>query len=260
MSQRVRAVADAWGLDLDPMPRVYGEWNQILFVRRGATPCVLKLAGAGHSAADEAVALRTWDGNGAVRLLEQGPDALLLERLDPHRSLSDLALADALPIHADLLRRLRVPAPAGLPVLSASALSMTQLPDLPSEVLPPQHVKLVRALADELASDDSGDSLVHGDLHSGNILAGDRQEWLAIDPKPVVGHPERALAELFWTRIDEMDGVANTLADLARAADLDPDRARAWVVVRAASYLVWAVDAGLTQDPVRCRRLIDALA
>ncbi|MEU4292107.1 aminoglycoside phosphotransferase family protein [Kribbella sp. NPDC026596] len=260
MSNRAQELADAWGLDLDPMTRQYGDWNQILFVHRGRTPYVLKLVGDGHSAADEATALRVWDGHGAVLLVDEAPGALLLERLDPNLSLSNLRLTEALPVYANVLRQLSVPAPSGPPSLATLAANMAQLPDLPPEVLPPHHVALVRSLAAELASDDPGNTLVHGDLHSGNILAGDRQPWLAIDPKPAAGHPERALAELFWTRIDEMDDIPATVTHLASSANLNAERARAWVIVRAASYLVWAVNAGLTQDPVRCRRLIKSLA
>src|SRR5689334_20553491 len=260
MSERAQDLAVAWGLDLEPMTRRYGDWNEILFAHRGRAHYVLKLVGDGHSAADEATALRAWDGNGAVLLVDEAPDALLLERLDPNRSLSDLKLTDALPVYASLLRELSVSAPSGLPSVATTAASMAQLSDVPPEVLPPHHVALVRALAAELASDDPGNTLVHGDLHTGNILAGDREPWLAIDPKPAAGHPERALAELFWTRIDEMDDIPSTLAHLASATNLNADRARAWVIVRAADYLVWAVSAGLTEDPVRCRRLINSLA
>jgi streptomycin 6-kinase len=33
--------------------------------------------------------------------------------------------------------------------------------------------------------------LLHGDLHHENILAAEREPWLAIDPKGVVGEPAR---------------------------------------------------------------------
>jgi streptomycin 6-kinase len=35
----------------------------------------------------------------------------------------------------------------------------------------------------------AGDRLVHADLHYGNVLAGDREPWLAIDPRAVAGDP-----------------------------------------------------------------------
>jgi streptomycin 6-kinase len=44
-----------------------------------------------------------------------------------------------------------------------------------------------------------------------------------------------------------------------REAGLDRDRARDWVIFRAVDYWLWALSAGLTEDPVRCARLVSAL-
>ena len=43
------------------------------------------------------------------------------------------------------------------------------------------------------------------------------------------------------------------------ATGFDEDRTRAWLVVRTVDYLLWGLEHGLTQDPVRCLRLLDAL-
>ncbi|HEY6791610.1 MAG TPA: hypothetical protein VI365_30285 [Trebonia sp.] len=50
--------------------------------------------------------------------------------------------------------------------------------------------------------------LVHTDLRYDNILASQRpgQRWVAIDPEAAVGAPERSVAELLWTRADELPG------------------------------------------------------
>jgi streptomycin 6-kinase len=37
-------------------------------------------------------------------------------------------------------------------------------------------------------------------------------------------------------------------------------KARAWTIVRAADYWLLGLDHGFTEDPVRCHRLLDALA
>ncbi len=257
-SARAASLADQWGLDLEPMDRGYGDWNEILFARRSGERCVLKMTGYDHSATEEAAALATWNGRGAVRVLESAPDALLLERLDPDTSLDAVAFPEARERFAELLRRLSVTAPAGLPLLTDTAREISEMSDVPFDILPPRWLAEVRRLAADLA-DDPGDVLVHGDLHSGNILAGLREPWLAIDPKPTTGHPERSLAEFLWTRLDEIDDVVGTLARIVRGARLDLERARAWTIVRTARYLIWAVENGLTEDPVRCRRLVAAL-
>lgn len=45
----------------------------------------------------------------------------------------------------------------------------------------------------------------------------------------------------------------------ADAADLDRDRARRWALLRAVEYWLWGLKAGFTEDPVRCRRIVEAL-
>lgn len=80
---------------------------------------------------------------------------------------------------------------------------------------------------------------MHGDLHYDNILAGSRRPWLAIDPKPVTGNPERSVGELMWDRIDDATQpheVHALFAALTRTGMLHPDRARAWTIVQAVDY------------------------
>lgn len=121
-------------------------------------------------------------------------------------------------------------------------------------------------LADELAPNlwaSAAKSLIHTDLHYGNILAGVRQPWLAIDPRPLACDPERSVSELMWWRLDldAKPALIHTLLEtLASAGDLDAERARCWTIVRVVSYWLWCLQAGLTEDPLRCRLLLEALA
>ena len=230
-------------------------------------PCVLKIAGPEHNAIDEALALEAWNGNGAVRLLEADREhgALLLERLDPDRTLRTTELATAAEIAGRLIRELAVPAPAGLPLLTDIA---SQKPGILrrrqgalGEPVPGRWIDIACGLACDLAT-DPGSQLVHGDLHYDNILAGSRRPWLAIDPKPVIGNPERSVAELMWDRIDDATqphDVHALFAALTRTGMLHPERARAWTIVQAVDYWLWGLGAGLTEDPRRCERLLAIL-
>lgn len=263
---RVDRLCRQWGLAPEDH-EAYGDWNLVYLVRRGDEPCVLRICGPDSDVDDEVAALRSWDGDGVVRLLgvDLGERAMLLERLAPDRSLDDLPLSTAAELAGQLIRTLAVPAPAGLPRLvdvaeAAAAEMVIQQRRLgnpvPAEILS-RAVDVTREL-----SLDAGSTLVHGDLHYGNVLAGTRQAWLAIDPKPFVGHPERSVAELLWTRLDEVadDAAIRTLvATIVEAGQLEPERAHAWAVVRATGYWLWGLENGLTEDPVRCRRLLDAL-
>jgi streptomycin 6-kinase len=262
----VERLCERWGLTLSgEAPK--GEWNTILAASRRGVPCVLKIAGPEHNAIDEAIALEAWNGNGAARLLEADRDhgALLLERLDPDRTLRTAELATAAEIAGSLIHELAVPAPAGLPLLadivSQKPGILRRRQDALGEPVPGRWIDIACGLACDLAT-DPGNQLVHGDLHYDNILAGSRRPWLAIDPKPVTGNPERSVAELMWDRIDDATQpheIHALFAALTRAGMLHSDRARAWTIVQAVDYWLWGLGAGLTEDPRRCERLLAAL-
>jgi hypothetical protein len=67
------------------------------------------------------------------------------------------------------------------------------------------------------------------DLHAGNVLAAEREAWLAIDPKPFIGDPAFDPVQ-HMLNCDER--LATDPAGLARRMaallDLDPDRVRLW--------------------------------
>jgi streptomycin 6-kinase len=84
-----------------------------------------------------------------------------------------------------------------------------------------------------------------------------------VDPVLLRGDPEYDLGRILWGRLDEIPDdreVRRCVAAFAQRAGVPDDRARAWVIVRSMSYLLWGVSRGLTEDPVRCRRLLDVFA
>ncbi|MEV0651144.1 aminoglycoside phosphotransferase family protein [Phytomonospora sp. NPDC050363] len=259
-----------WGLVPDG-EAMNGYNGMALPVRRDREPLVLKVSWP-QEAADchEALALAAWDGRGAVRLLAHSPaeGALLLERAHDRTPLREVVLADAVPAAGVLLRRLAVPAPPGLRHLTDLAAELAAgLPGRWRELgrpFPRRRLELAHGLARDLAAPTGGDPLlVDHDLHYDNVLAADREPWLAVDPKVLAGDPEYQTAQLLWTRLDEMDGPAELLRHfhaLVDAAGLSPDLARAWTVVRCADYLLWGLAAGFTEDPRRCAAILDAFA
>ncbi len=218
----------------------------VLPVRTGSgTPAALKVGPVEAGTEHEHLALRRWDGAGAVRLLRADPrrGALLLERLHPE-DLADAWDLEACEVVAGLYARLHVPATPQLRRLSSYAAQVAaDLAALPrSAPLPRRLVEQAAGLARELAVDDATDgTLVHGDLHYGTVLAGDREPWLAVDPRPLSGDRHFEPAPMLWHRYDELslpggtgvrDGVRSRFHALVDGAGLDEDRARAWVVVR----------------------------
>lgn len=112
-----------------------------------------------------------------------------------------------------------------------------------------------------MADGASTGTLVHGDLHYANVLAADREPWLAIDPKPMDGDRHYEPAPLLWNRWDELagaglsvrDGVRRRFHTVVDTAGLDEDRARDWVVVRTVLNAHWSV-----QDAERAGRDLDS--
>jgi hypothetical protein len=48
--------------------------------------------------------------------------------------------------------------------------------------------------------------------------------------------------------------------NLADAAELDPDVAHAWTLVRCIDYWLWGLGAGFTEDPLQCEAIVDVFA
>lgn len=255
-----------WGLTLDGAP-MHGGLSLVVPVRRGEERAVLKLVWAEANAAQEALALAAWGGRGAVRLFTAEPErrVLLLERLDHTRTLHTLPTREAFTVAGELLRRLAVPAPAGVPRLAAVAGELAAtLPERWERAGRPMDKYLIEAacsLAGELGPGMS-ELLIHTDLHDANILAAEREPWLAIDPKVVAGEPAFGVAPLLWRRVDTMsepEELTAHLDTLCAAAALDPERVRAWSLVRCLDYWLWGLSVGLTEDPLRCARVVEWL-
>ncbi|HEV2719153.1 MAG TPA: aminoglycoside phosphotransferase family protein [Thermoanaerobaculia bacterium] len=193
------------------------------------TPAVLKLT---RTAAQEAAALRAFDGRGSVRLLAENSGALLLERAEPGYDLSRLAAVDdrqATSIAASVARKLWREAPAGFPSVETWEADLARDED-------------ASAVFRELVGSMPQTFFLHGDLHHLNILAsGD--EWLAIDPKGIVGERACEIGPLVLNPVGLLDlaAILNRRIDqLSEELDLDRERARAWTFVRAVLAISWA--------------------
>jgi streptomycin 6-kinase len=265
LPQLVRDVVEDWGLTYDGTPR-HGMCALVLPVRTPAgRPAVLKLNLPHDEARHEHLGLQAWQGNGTVRLLRADPHrwALLLERLHADETLRSVWDLEACEIVAGFYRRLHVPALPQLRRLSGYVERWTErLAVLPSDApVPRRLVEQAVSLGRRFVADEATDArMIHGDLHYDNVLAGDREPWLVIDPKPMAGDPHYEVAPMLWNRWDEVswsgnvrDAVRRRFHTIVDTAELDEDRARDWVVVREIHNVLWTVE-----DAVRDDRRLDA--
>lgn len=263
LPQLVGDICQGWDLALDGGDARHGYHAVVLPVLANGTRCVLKLAWPESSIVEESVALAAWDGRGAVKLVRADVPrgVLLLERLDHAKSLTSLPLFVAASEAALLLGEMSVAAPGGIRTADDDADAMRRRLHDSRGLIDESLLDAARSLLDALVLGAAA-VLVHGDLHYENILRGERRPWLAVDPKPVAGDPERGVAELLFTRVDELDTdsmIRDLLGVIVDSAGLDTARAAAWAFVRTIDYWLWAAANGLTIDPVRCRRVSSAL-
>ena len=224
--------------------------------RADSTPVVLKLIYPHYPEtpfAQEVAGLRMWDGRGIVRLLEADAEigAQLLERATPGTSALELGESDALPIAAQVLLRMWS-APAGpdpeiKTVAEQARIWAGEIERDWNEAGEPYERELLdrttstlRTLAHAVAARPVEELvLVHGDLHHGNVLRAEREPWLAIDPKPMLGEREydtRAplcdRREALFASEDPSARLKRRLDVLLRAlGDLDARRALEWAFV-----------------------------
>ncbi len=251
LPRRREELVEEWGLRQDGEP-LHGFCSLVLPVRGpDGVPAALKVTFDGDDESEhEGLALQHWHGEGAVRLLRADPRrrALLLERLLP-RDLTEVGDLEACEVVAGLYPRLHRPAlPQLRPLTSYVGRWLDELEELGDALPVPrrmveQAVHLGRALVEDPASTRV---VIHGDLHYENVMAADREPWLAIDPKPMNGDPHYEVAPLLWNRWEEMGGdlragLRRRFHTVVDVAGLDEARARDWAIVRMVVDASWTV-------------------
>ncbi|MFD9881882.1 aminoglycoside phosphotransferase family protein [Streptomyces alboflavus] len=252
---RVAEFVDRWELKVvgDSM---YGMAALVLPVLRAdGSDAVVKFQVLDEETEGEPVALRVWNGDGAVRLLDydDATGTMLLERARDGQELSEYAeqgpaeTRKAVVLLAELLARLTsVPAPPGMRTLGDIAGQM--LADTPAALKAlrdPGERALIARCADAVREvvGEPGDRMLHWDLHFDNVLASDREPWLAIDPKPLAGDPGFDL----WPALDnlfEADEVCWRFDAMTEILGLDRERARAWTMGRVLQNALWDIEDG----------------
>lgn len=236
--------AREWKLEFDGEAR-HGFVGVAQPVRRSdGTPAILKLGWPHEESDDEPLALSTWAGQGAVLMYDNVSEdgVLLLERLDATRSLETEPIREAVETIGALARRLAVPAPETIQRslrLEAEEL-ITGLPKSWSGLGEPFDRKFVDAAVEICVrlGPEAGRLMVNEDLHFENVLAGEREPWLVIDPKPLAGDLEFGAISILWNRSGEST-MDKKVAWFAAAAGVDAERARAWTLVRAVQNWIW---------------------
>jgi streptomycin 6-kinase len=210
-------------------------------VRADGTPAVLKIGMPHVEGADEIQGLRFWNGDPFVRLLEADDElgAMLLERCEPGTWLRGEPEIEQDRVIARLLTRLwRPPAwshvfrPLTVMLAHWSGETRAAAGQWPDAGLVREGLRLF----DDLPQGAPSSVVLATDLHAGNVVRAQREEWLAIDPKPFVGDPAydttQHLLNCQARLLTDPDGTIRRFADLL---EVDHERVRAWTFARAAA-------------------------
>jgi streptomycin 6-kinase len=257
----VAACAEGWGLTLGEQFPIAAASLALAANTQDGHDAVLKICFPHRESEHEADALRVWDGNGAVRLLAYDAEswALLIERCLPGTPLAGRPADEALGVIAGLLPRLWVAAAGDFRSLAdEAAWWVSYLPEQWELAGRPFERRLLQAACDalgNLARTQGEQVLLHQDLHPDNVLRAEREPWLVIDPKPLVGEREFGIAPL--VRAFELGhserAVRYRLDRLTADLGLDRERARLWAL---GQTIAWSFDDEYDPDHVETARWV----
>lgn len=257
-------VLQDWDLRRDGDDLWHGHESLVIPVRddRGVARVVKVAFDGDPEGRDEALALQQWGSRRAVEVVRADPRrrAVLMERVQ-RRDLTTCDDLEACGIVADLYRDLHIEAsPRFGSLRERTGGWIEDLEALPADAPIPRRM-LHQAISQgrDLAADAATDgTLIHGDLHYGNVLARGAS-WVVIDPQPLSGDPHYEPAPMLWDRLDDVpagqsvrDVVRGRFFTLVDGAGLDERRARAWVVFRMTCNVAWTL-----ADAVAARRSLD---
>ena len=245
----------------------FGTRDVIAFGSRDHQEVVLKVVKQPGDEWHSGEILAAFDGNGFVRVYEHAPGAVLLQRLRPGNSLSNLSLngrdEEATSILADVIQQMTTSEPDSPKPHAA----IQRCPTVHDWAKGFEHyiatgidqirIDLVAAgqrVYSSLCASQRKPRLLHGDLQHYNVLFDSDRGWLAIDPKGVIGELEYEVGavlrnpferpELFLSR----PTIERRLEQFTTRLDLDFERALAWSFAQAVLSAIWTVEDGFAVD------------
>jgi streptomycin 6-kinase len=201
--------------------------------------------------------MRWWSGRGAARVLAFDDDAVVLERALGPRSLFAMATTA---VGSNLWASADDEASRALRSVAAK-LHGIDTADRPADLIPltrwfrdllnnspgaDPFILRSAAIARELLADQQQIVVLHGDLHHRNVLDfgdGRSADWLAIDPKFLIGDRAFDFANIFCNPLHAValqpGRLARQVDVVSKAAGLDRERLLRWIVAWTGLSATW---------------------
>jgi streptomycin 6-kinase len=253
---------DRWHLTPDGEPVVTHSSNLLPVLWRDK-PAMLKLS-ADEAERSGAAVMHWWDGHGAAKVYCHDADAIVLERAQGGRSLLTMAAEgeddEASRILCDTVAKLHAPRRAPKPPLIPLA---RWFRDLASAAAKYGGVLIdCRDIATALLAEPRGETVLHGDIHHGNVLDFEEHGWLAIDPKGLVGERGFDYANIFanpeLSTVTDPARLRRQLPIISAAANIEPARLLRWIAAYCGLSAAWFLDDGMSseaQSPLTVARI-----
>jgi streptomycin 6-kinase len=241
-----------WGLVPDGEP-IITPTSHLLPVRRAGVPAMLKVA----TVAEEKIGgqlMVWWDGLGAAQVFAHAGDAIVMERAEGTRSLTEMAHngsdEEACFILCRAVARLHVPRDHPLP----SVILLTEwFRDLePGAARYGGILSQSLLVSRNLLAAAQEEVALHGDIHHGNVLDFGARGWLAIDPKGLYGERGFDYANIFLNPDGETATApgqfARRVAIVAAEAGLERQRLLQWILAWSGLSATWTLNDGGTAE------------
>lgn len=242
LPETIRELEEKWDLTVKtPFPGI--EFNYVAAAaRQNGEKVVVKISPPYERLEifQEAQYLRTRNGDGAIKLLDADRElrAILLERAIPGKALFEKFAADpagCVEPAIEVMRNILRPPPPDLTDVELldnwfARFQRYKDTEFPNE-LAVRATDIYRRLSDQ----PDKTFYLHGDFHPGNIVTSDRSEFLAIDPKGIVGHIGYDIAVFlnnlhWWQRKNrDVEGfLQNAIGRFSENFDLEEMELREW--------------------------------
>ena len=214
---------------------------------------VLKIGYDKKSVVDEMRALRYFNGDGSIELVDYDDkyNALLLQQAVPGltlKSLNQTHVDTVLDCYVEVMQALHSKPLAsnhGYPHISDW---LMVLDNAAPENFPPLVLNKAIEIKNRLLKTSDTKLFLHGDLHLDNILQNGSQ-WIAIDPKGVVGDPAFEVFAFDFIQSAELANKSNIGALLASRSELiagksnlSAQRIKEWAFVRLILSAAWSIE------------------